>query len=155
MTRTSAWLALGALCCALPFLEGCAKGNPKKPGISLGAPRVAWSVKTHEQRFGFMAAKIHPRMHRMFTVYDDSYADSFTCQTCHGEDADQVDWRMPNPDLYPLPKGNPVEASAEYDPEMTEFMVSNITEDLRKNLNRGVGPDVEVSCHSCHPIEEP
>ncbi len=56
---------------------------------------------------GFMAAAVHPRMKMLFAKYDKAYRD-FSCQTCHGEDMELKDYKMPA-DIYPLPTENTIE----------------------------------------------
>lgn len=131
---------------------GCTPAPKAVPGVSMGAPEIAWSAKNTEQRFGHMAAQVQPQMHAMFKKYDSSYAETFTCQTCHGENAELVDWKMPNPDLYALPKENTLQASLEYDQEVTSFMME-ITPVMKTLLNTGAGQPTSVSCFACHPVE--
>lgn len=138
---------------ALSMIPACAPPKSDVPGISLGAPDVGWSRKNPEQRFGFMAAQVQPRMHALFEAYDDGYAEDFSCQLCHGEDAERIDWKMPNENLFALPADRPLEASREYDEEMTEFMASEVTPALKQMLNTGLGEPVATSCFSCHPTE--
>jgi hypothetical protein len=133
-------------------LVGCTPSPKGVPGVNLGAPSIAWSQKNEEQRFGHMAAAVNPQMHAMFKKYDASYGESFNCKTCHGDDAELVDWKMPNENLYALPKENTVQSSLEYDTDVTNFMME-VTPALKKLLNTGEGAPVAVSCFSCHPAE--
>jgi cytochrome c553 len=123
------------------------------PGVDLGAPDIAWKAKNPEQKSGFMAAAVEPRMEALFVKHDKSYARSFNCATCHGDNGESVDWEMPNPALYALPKEDTVKASTEYDEDVTKFMVDSVTPELKKMLNEGHGGTTEVSCFSCHPAE--
>lgn len=137
----------------LPLVVASCTPSPKDvPGVNLGAPEIGWSHKNQEQRYGHMAAAVNPQMHALFTEYDDSYADSFNCKTCHGDNAELIDWKMPNENLYALPKENTLQSSLEYDTEVTNFMME-VTPALKKMLNTGAGDPVEVSCFSCHPAE--
>jgi cytochrome c553 len=131
---------------------GCTPSPKGVPGVNMGAPEIAWSAKNREQRFGHMAAQVQPQMHALFEKYDAEYGKTFTCQTCHGEDAELVDWRMPNPNLYGLPKEDTLQASMEYDQEVTSFMME-VTPAMKKLLNTGAGEPVAVSCFTCHPEE--
>jgi hypothetical protein len=138
-------------CLGLAFLAGCAPS--KVPGIDLGAPSIAWKDKNPEQRFGFMAAAVEPQMEAIFVKHDKAYGRGFDCATCHGEDGETVDWKMPNDDLYALPKEGTMEASMEFDEDVTKFMADDVTPALKRMLNEGHGGPTEVSCFSCHPAE--
>lgn len=139
--------AATALLCA-----ACSAGDPKSPGIDLGAPDVAWSEKDREQRMGFMAARFHPKMQAIFKEYDDSF-DGFRCQGCHGEDMDLVDYKMPG-DIYALPTENTLAESRDYDEEVTEFMVKEVMPATEALFNQGAGAPTKVTCFTCHPKEE-
>jgi cytochrome c553 len=142
-------------CLVAPLLLafiGCTPSPKGVPGVNLGAPELAWSAKNHEQRFGHMAAQVQPQMHALFKKYDASYAETFTCQTCHGDNAELVDWKMPNPSLYALPTEDTLQSSMEYDEKVTSFMME-VTPAMKKLLNTGAGDPVAVSCFTCHPVE--
>ncbi len=133
----------------------CAKPNTKSPAIdSMGSPGIAWSNKSEGMRMGFMAAVIHPRSQQLFVEFDDSYEEDFTCETCHGMDAELNDYEMPSESLYALPRENALEESMEYDPETTEFMRDELTAKFNVWFNEGEGPKTEVTCFACHPVDE-
>ncbi len=137
------------------LLGGCGKPNSKAPGIeSMGSPGVAWADKSESQRMGFMAAFIHPRSEALFVEFDDTYEGDFTCETCHGTDAELKDYKMPAEDLYPLPRENALAESMEYDPDTTTFMRDELTTKFNMWLNQGEGPKTDVTCFSCHPVDE-
>lgn len=148
---TSFAAAVGA---ALALL-GCAQPDPKAPGIeSMGSPGIAWSEKSYQQRMGYMAAFVHPRSEQLFVAYDSSYEGDFTCETCHGENAELNDYEMPSPELFELPRDNPLEEAREYDAEVTAFMADELTPQFNVWFNQGEGPKTQVTCFSCHPVEE-
>jgi len=138
---------LGSLGCG----EKSAAERAENPEVDLGAPEISWQAKTREQRMGFMAAAVHPRMKKLFVKSDKSYGD-FSCKTCHGQDMELRDYRMPN-DIYALPTENTLEEARDYDEDVTEFMVSKVLPEFKKLLNQGKGPETDVSCFSCHPKE--
>jgi len=137
----------------LVAILGCTPSPKNVPGVNLGAPEIAWSEKNEEQRFGHMAAQVTPQMKALFEKYDSSYGDSFTCQTCHGERAELVGWKMPNPDISPLSKENTLQESLEYDADVTNFMMADVTPALKTLLNTGTGKPTTVNCFSCHTAE--
>ncbi len=138
----------------LAALQGCSSGNPKSPGVDLGAPDVRWAEKNYEQRMGFMAAQVNPIMHKVFADDDASYKESFSCETCHGSQPELVNYRMPNPELYALPKDDPIGESMEYDEDVSNFMMSEVTPALQKLFDTGHGSKTKANCFSCHPVEE-
>jgi len=137
------------------LLAACGKPNTKAPGIeSMGSPGIAWSDKSEGMRMGFMAAFIHPRSEQLFVEFDDSYEGGFTCETCHGTNAELQDYAMPSEDIYALPRENALEESMEYDAETTAFMRDKLTVSFNKWLNQGEGPRTDVTCFSCHPVDD-
>lgn len=151
-----AWvLVLGLGLLGLVGVTGCGEKSVEaraaNPEVDLGAPQISWQAKSREQRMGFMAASVHPRMKKLFAEEDKSYAD-FSCKTCHGADMELLDYKMPN-DIYALPTENTLEEARDYDEEVTDFMVNKVLPEFKKLLNQGVGPETDVSCFSCHPKE--
>jgi hypothetical protein len=129
-------------------------GQSKVPGVDLGAPDITWASKNDEQRFGFMAARVHPGMQKIFAEYDDSYADDFTCETCHGLEPELVDYKMPSEDVYPLPSENPIGQTMEDDPEVGNFMMGKVLPGLQSMFSEGHGDPTKVNCFTCHPSED-
>src|SRR5690606_31333550 len=119
---------------AAPFLVaifGCTPSPKNLPGENLGAPEITWSEKNEKQRFGHMAAQVTPQMKALFEKYDSSFGGNFNCQTCHGKNAELVNWRMPNPEISSLSKENTLQESLDYDAEMTNFMMAEVTPALK------------------------
>jgi hypothetical protein len=144
-----------ALVLALSFsalLGACAAPrDAETPGIELGAPGISWAAKNTEQRFGFMASQVHPRMQKLFREYKpDNYAD-FTCSNCHSPAFEQIDYAMPNPTLYALPKGKPYDDAIDFDAPIAVFMMTKVTPTLQELFNKGEGPRTKVTCFNCHP----
>jgi hypothetical protein len=153
LRRAFSLAATTVLASSVLLLCGCS-GVSKVPGIDLGAPDITWVDKNQEQRFGFMAARVHPGMQAVFAEYDDSYADDFTCQTCHGLDPERVDYKMPSEDLYPLPRDNAIGATMEDDPEVGNFMMGKVVPSLQTMFSEGHGGATKVNCFTCHPAED-
>ena len=143
---------------SLPFtiavLLGCTnQKGVDSPGIELGAPGTSWAAKTLEQRFGFMAAQVHPIMTRLFVEYDPDKA-GFDCTNCHGSNMEQIDYEMPNKALYGLPKERPYDDAIDFDDKIAVFMMTKVTPTLQELFNKGEGPRTKVSCFTCHPAAE-
>jgi hypothetical protein len=136
----------------LPLASG-ACSDPKAPnevGINLGAPDTAWAAKNKEQKFGWMAAQVHPKMQKLFIDYNPRNRP-FTCEDCHSDAMEQIDFKMPTDSLYSLPKDGPLDDAIDYDAEISLFMVSKVTPLLNQLMNTGEGPKTEVTCFNCHP----
>jgi hypothetical protein len=130
---------------------GCAPArDADTPGIDLGAPGISWAAKNTEQRFGFMAAQVHPTMSKLFREYKEDYAD-FTCSNCHSSAMEQIDYKMPNPSLYALPKARPFDDAIDFDSTIAVFMMTKVTPTLQELFNKGEGPRTKVTCFNCHP----
>ena len=134
-------VSLVVVLAALPATS-CATGDPNVPGINMGAPEVRWADKNHEQRFGFMAARVQPVMKELFVENDSSYSD-FDCGTCHGPNPDLVDFAMPA-DIYPLPREKTIAESMDYDEDVTRFMMKKIVPAAKDLFNQGHGAAMAV-----------
>ncbi|MBM4361730.1 MAG: hypothetical protein FJ104_03540 [Deltaproteobacteria bacterium] len=131
----------------------CSTGpGPRVPagGPGLGAPRVPFRDKTREERAAFMAAHVVPEMKRVFAKHGP--VDDFDCTTCHGADAEAVDYEMPN-SLYALPEADPVAEAESVDPEVAKFMVESVVPGLAAVLGVPAGKPGGVTCFTCHPKE--
>jgi hypothetical protein len=146
---------LGAAALTLFVFGACTDRSegPRTPnsGPSLGAPDVPWAKKTREERMAYMGAHVLPAMKKVFQKHDPKAYEGFGCATCHGADAEAVDYEMPN-DLYALPEGDPVAEAMEYDEEVANFMTAEVAPAMERLLARGAGAKGE-SCFTCHPKE--
>ena len=150
--RSQRWLA--SLPFAVAVLLGCTnQQGANRAGIELGAPHTSWAAKTLEQRFGFMAAQVHPIMTQLFVEYDADKA-GFDCSNCHGSNMEQIDYEMPNKALYGLPKERPYDDAIDFDDKIAVFMMTKVTPTLQELFTKGDGPRTKVSCFSCHPAAE-
>ncbi len=104
-----------------------------------------------EERMEFMGLVVMPEMQKLFSEYDAEGYKEFKCQTCHGNDMKEVDYKMPN-GLYGLPAEGTIEASKEYDAEVTDFMMNKVLPKMAELLHEE--PGKEFTCLSCHEKEE-
>lgn len=111
-----------------------------------GEAEVTWGDMDRSQRLELMGLKVLPEMKALFQEYDSGGYGDFKCQTCHGDDFESIDFKMPN-SLYGLPKDDPIAAAKDYDPEVTKFMSEKVVPTMTKLLNH------EITCHSCHQEE--
>jgi hypothetical protein len=136
---------------ALSLVSCTAPMGAEMPGIELGAPGVSWAAKNDEQRFGFMAAQVHPRMQKLFREYKPENYAEFSCTNCHGASMEQIDYSMPNQSLYALPKAKPYDDAIDFDSQIAVFMMTKVTPALQELFNKGEGPPTKVTCFNCHP----
>jgi hypothetical protein len=61
-----------------------------------GGAAVAWPQMNHEQKMEYMEHTVMPEMRRMFQEHDAQRFANFTCRTCHGANAREVNFHMPN-----------------------------------------------------------
>ena len=108
---------------------------------------------TREQRLDWMGLEVFPKMKAAFAKYDgEGYAD-FECQTCHGEEMEAVDFKMPS-NIYALSPSDPVGEATDYDPEITQFMVDVVVPEMATLLHtQPYDPETQqgFGCFGCHP----
>ena len=123
------------------FTIACASHVPVTQP-SHDAPRSrtdTWSKLSFEERHSVMTFKVLPNMARTWRDFQHTEDPEMTCRTCHGQDAESVNYRMPNPSLAKIdPAHPPANRVAEF---MKTKMVPE-TSDL-------VG--AEIGCNTCHP----
>jgi hypothetical protein len=131
----------------------------------VGPPEVAWKDLTKEQKMKFMKAVVTPKMKVTFQKFDPKQFEKFNCGTCHGKDAKDREFKMPNPkaDIHALPD-NPEEFKALMAkkptwPKWTKFMHEEVTTQLAGLLNVAMfdpkKPDpTAFGCKNCHTLKK-
>jgi hypothetical protein len=100
-----------------------------------------WAELDHDQRAKFMAQVVVPKMKPLFQAFDPKRFAEFDCRTCHGEGAEHDVFRMPNAQLFALPKSR-----EGLKPEWVKFM----TEQVKPQMTEILGVS-GFACESCHP----
>jgi hypothetical protein len=121
-----------------------------------GAPGVAWKDKTFKQRQEYMGIVVLPEMKKMFQAHDGGAFGTFKCQTCHGNDMQAKNFKMPNDGIYPLNPKDPVKGAMDYDKKITKFMLDEVTPKMAEMLGEkamGKDPAGTFGCLRCHPSE--
>jgi cytochrome c553 len=151
-------LGLALLSCArLPEQSPARQPGALPPGATPpGAPETPWTKKTRAERMEFMGLFFFPRMKTLFQKQDPAGYAQFRCQTCHGDDMEAVNFRMPN-GLYTLPTADPVKAAHDYDEKTTAFMTGEVEPAAQElfGIPHGTGTDQAPgrSCSLCHGAE--
>lgn len=152
MTRTL------ALCSVFLLASACDKGDdqpteaPAEGGQAAepeattepGAPDVPWEEKSFQQRMEHMGLVVYPSMKEVFQGHDPERFAEFKCQTCHGDDAKDVNYHMPNA-VTPLSAADPMADGNGIDEEMTKFMAETVMPKMQEHLAGD-----EITCNSCH-----
>jgi hypothetical protein len=131
---------------------GTPSGDEGGDDTEPGAPGVPWKDKTFDQRQEYMGITVLPAMKDLFKAYDENEFKQFKCQTCHGDDMNEVKFKMPTDSIYPLDPKDPIKGAMEYDEKMTKFMQDKVVPDMAKLLD--MQPGTEFGCMSCHPAAE-
>lgn len=128
----------------------------------VGPPEVAWKDLTYVQQREYMKKVVMPKMKPVFQKFDAKTFHDFTCETCHGKGATDRKYKMPSPDIKPLP--NTPEAfqaklKAEPSwPKWTKFMAGEVEPGMAALLGipafNPQKPDKSAfSCAGCHKLE--
>lgn len=155
---------IGALAASL--LVGCGGGGKaaggggdapqtKRTKLPPG-PAVAWDTMTFEQRKKYMKDKVLPWMKPIFTAYDPDFFADFSCATCHGADAVERGFEMPNPDILNLyPTGSAEQKKlVEEEREWLVFMINEVVPNVQALLGVpewDAATQTGFTCFYCHP----
>ena len=93
-------------------------------------------------------------MRRLFREQDSDKYEDFACQTCHGNQMERVDFKMPN-DLFALEKESTIARAKEYDEKSTDFMLGAVVPEMAKLLDMDaytLETPSGFGCVGCHPI---
>ena len=117
--------------------------------IGINPPDTPWSQMDHEARENDMIGRFHPIFREFFVEHDAEEFADFGCADCHGEDASERDFEMPNPHLPPVPPPDTEAYTALHaeHPDMMEFMEAEVTPSMQTMLGMGA----TFTCNGCHP----
>jgi hypothetical protein len=127
---------------------------PKLPARS----KIDWEKMSASQRKAYMKKTVLPEMKKLFVAFDKKYKD-MSCGTCHGGNAAEVKFKMPNPELPKLPAPTDRQgfmALQQKKPEAAKFMGTQVKPAIAALLNvdewtptnpKGFG------CYGCHTQE--
>lgn len=102
-----------------------------------------------------MVREVLPRMSALFAAYDGERYAEFECATCHGEDARERDFAMPNPSILPLhPTGSAGQHQTVRDhPEGVRFMYNQVLPTMQALLGASAFDEATgagFTCFACH-----
>jgi cytochrome c553 len=142
-------LLLVALCAC----GGSGKGAEDASSAYEPQSTTPWKDKSREQRMDWMGIAVFPKMRKLFLEQDSEKYRDFACQTCHGNDMELVDFRMPNT-LFALSKSDTLAQAKEYDEKTTDFMLGAVVPEMAKLLDMDAFTLENQSgfgCMGCHP----
>jgi hypothetical protein len=117
-------------------------------------PDVPFDQLDQDQRAQFMKEKVVPAMKPVFQNHDPKMFAEFGCKTCHGKEAAQGHFDMPNADLPKIGKSTDW---SQFKKENIDWMKNEVAPTMAKVMNmpewspenpKGFG------CLACHPAAE-
>lgn len=128
----------------LPVLFTIACGSHARPAAkpaheAAPAREDRWAKLSFEDRHSVMTFTVLPNMARTWRDFKHAEDASMTCRTCHGQDAEAVSYRMPNPSLAKIDPAHPPSGP------VAEFMKTKMVPEMSNLVS------AEVGCNTCHP----
>ena len=111
-----------------------------------------------DQKIEHMKEAVMPKMGELFGSFDGDRYAKITCATCHGPGAKEGKFEMPSAALpkltMPTGDGEPFAEEMKAHPEVTKFMMQQVTPEMVKLLP-GVEPydpatQKGFGCFGCH-----
>jgi len=130
----------------LLLLAACGGGSATSLRPPSDSESDAWSSLSFEDKHSRMTFTFHPNMSRRLQRFRQTEYPELACVTCHGMDAEDVDYRMPNG----LPPLDPAAMPGPDDSEMARFM----TDVFMPEADRLMRVGGTTTCFSCHPTAE-
>ena len=150
------------LACVAALSSGCCllqSPSPSTPTLLRGPPEQ-WELMSKDERGEHMVASVMPTMGKLFEGHDPARYSDFACTTCHGGDAMDRGFAMPNPSLpsvYPL-QAPERQQSMRDQPNVVRFMSDRVVPTMATLLQLPASDSASenaVSCFSCHPLGQP
>lgn len=130
--------------CLLFSLLGCGGGSSESSGSGTAHPIAneanRWAQLSFAERHELMTFTVHPTLAVRFQQYYGTDSATLACITCHGRDAEEVAYQMPNG----LPTLDP---EAIPDTDEARFMAEVVTAVADRTMRAGG----TITCFTCHP----
>lgn len=126
--------------------------EPEAAEPEVAAEDQAWADMDFAAKKKFMSTEYYPAMKEAFQGHDGEYYAEFTCNTCHGDNAKEVGFELPN-DLIPLSTDDPIAAGNDMDEATTKFMMEVVVPKTAELMDRPTwSPETPegVGCFTCH-----
>ncbi|RMG12836.1 MAG: hypothetical protein D6729_16065 [Deltaproteobacteria bacterium] len=167
LLATAAWL--GALAGGL-LLAACATSQTPAPGAATAeAPKKApagplaeavdtvkpWEAMTKKEKAAYMKRVVLPRMATLLRSIDPEEFADVKCITCHGADAKEVGFEMPN-GLHPLPADETLmEVARRENARLAEAMAKEVVPEMARLLGKAPYDPATgqgFGCFACHEV---
>lgn len=153
MTRslTSLFLALALASCGGGSTESTTETTETTSTGGGEAEHIAWDDMTMEQRGEYMATVVMPAMQPLFQNHDPEEFADFSCATCHGENAHDVGFHMPN-GVHPMTHEEVGPMFGSSDPD-AQWMITQVWPRMGELLGESLyNPETHegFSCFNCH-----
>ena len=148
MRLSVAIVIFAAACGGSAATSSTTPGKPAESEVAL-PDGVPFAKLTHEQQIAFMKQKVMPVMRPIFQNHDAKDFAEFGCQTCHGKQAHEGKFDMPNAEL---PKLN-FEDMSNFKKEDLEWMHNQVEPEMGKILNLPLyskDNPTGFGCLACH-----
>ncbi|MCP4873546.1 MAG: hypothetical protein GY898_33080 [Proteobacteria bacterium] len=109
-----------------------------------------WADLSFTERIAYMENIVEPAMQELFLEFDPVEFEDFGCETCHGEDADDVEYELPNgvtPISFPLDVSEPGRE------EFADFMDEVVKPEMAALVDEQPFPQGDFGCFACHERE--
>jgi len=136
--QLAAWVTFSAC------LIACG-GRAPAPAVTAAKPTEAdaWSRASWTERHATMTWGVLPSMARTFQQFERSEVPRLTCRTCHGANAEERNYQMPNASLAAL---DPARLPRPESSPIARFMHEEVVPEMRDLLE-----SPRLSCFQCHP----
>lgn len=119
-------------------------------------PDVPFAKLDHDQKMAFMKQKVVPAMKPIFQNHDAKRYAEFGCITCHGDQAKDGKFDMPNPGLPKI--GVTKEFYAKFDPKDLEWMGKDVMPTMANLVQLPPSytdpqPKDGFGCANCHTFD--
>ena len=121
------------------FACGPHAAAPPPPQAQPKHEEDAWAKLSFEERHSVMTFTVLPNMARAWRDFRATKDPEMTCRTCHGQDAEAVNYRMPNPAL------SHVDPARVPPGPVAQFMKTKMVPEMRELTG-----SPSLDCNTCH-----
>jgi len=127
---------------------------PKNVAHPNNAP-PSWPTLSWEDRHERMTFTVLPNMAQTWQEFSKTDSPTLTCRSCHGADAENLNYKMPNPNLPQLdPTRMPRKDSSDArEARWTKFMIDEVVPDMTSLMDTApYDPKTKTGfgCFNCH-----
>jgi len=154
-TTTSVLLLL----CSAAFVWVISSGSPSLSARPVyhasDSAAINWDKMDHSERMAYMKKVIMPAMRAEFAKFNPDKFGKMKCKTCHGAGAEDDSYKMPNPQIFKLPRTR--EGWAKADTNFMKFMIGTVKPKMAGLLGMkqfDMQTKTGFGCGNCHTEAE-